>query len=157
MDLWWMILMADVQVNPPPDDVWQWFYTNVSVQGLLNTAGLGLLAVLFARDLILTKAQHERRIADIQKANDLRIADLEKSHAAELRAKDERYEDMLAEKIDRYADMKESRDDYREVAEAYQHRNVALTEGVIESNKAMAVGVRALQALDSVVKEREHE
>lgn len=146
--------VADVQNGQPPDDVWQWFYTNVSVQGLLNTAGLGLLAVLFARDLILTKAQHERRVADIQKANDLRIGDMEKAHIAELKAKDDRYEDMLREKTDRYSEMKDSRDDYREAASEYHTRNVALTEGVIESNKAMSVTARALQSLDAVVKER---
>lgn len=148
-------IVADVQDYPPPDDFWQWFYTNVSIQGILNTAGLGLLAILFARDLILTKAQHERRVADIVKAHDQRVADMERAHAAELKAKDDRYGDMLAERIDRYSEMKESRDDYRDAVSALQTRNVALTDGVVESNKAMAVAAKALQSLDSVMKEEE--
>lgn len=147
-------LLADVQSVPPTEDFWQWFTTNVSVDGLLNTAGLGLLAVLFARDLILTKAQHERRVADITKAHDLRIADMEKAHQAELHAKDQRYEDMLGEKVERYGEMRDSRDDYRATAERYKDRNEALTDGVIESNKAMAVAATALQSLDRVAKER---
>lgn len=147
-------LVADVQTDPPPESFWQWFTANISVDGLLNTAGLGLLAVLFARDLILTKAQHERRVADIVKANDLRFADAERAHAAELHAKDQRYEDMLGEKIERYSEMKDSRDDYRDAAEKYKDRNEALTDGVIESNKAMAVAATALQSLERVAKER---
>lgn len=149
-----LVFLADVQSTDNPGDFWQWFTANVSVDGLLNTAGLGLLAVLFARDLILTKAQHERRVADITKAHDLRIADMEKAHQAELLAKDQRYADMLGEKSERYGEMKESRDDYRNVAERYKDRNEALTDGVVESNKAMAVAAKALQSLDSVARER---
>lgn len=148
-----MILLADV-LTQNPTDFWQWFYTNVSVPGVLNVGGLGLLAVLFARDLILTKAQHERRVADITKAHDLRVADMERAHEAELKAKDDRYEDMLAEKTDRYSEMRESRDDYREASTELQNRNVALTDGVIQSNKAMAVAATALQSLDTVAKEK---
>lgn len=149
----WIALYATAD-NAPPGDFWQWFATNVSVEGVLNTAGLGLLAILFARDLILTKAQHERRVADIVKAQDLRVADMEKSHAAEIAAKDERYNDMLREKSDRYGEMKESRDTYRSGGEELQNRNRELTDAVVDSNKAMAVAATALQSLDRVVRER---
>lgn len=145
--------LAEADVYGNQSDFWQWFYSNVSVQGLLNTAGLGLLALLFARDLILTKAQHERRVADMVKAFDARVADMEKAHASELKAKDDRFADMQAEKAERYSEMKESRDEYREAADELQTRNKALTDGVIESNKAMAVAATALQSLETVVKE----
>src|SRR5687768_1445187 len=146
-------VLTDVLSGSGGGDFWSWFYGNVSIQGLLNTAGLGLLALLFARDLILTKAQHERRVADTVKAYEARIADANVAHAAELKAKDDRYNDMLVERRERYNEMKESRDDYRDAVQEYQARNVALTQGVIESNKAMSVAASALQSLETVVKE----
>jgi hypothetical protein len=149
--VWWHF--ADVLSSGSPTDFWQWFFANVSVQGMLNTAGLGLLALLFARDLILTKAQHERRVADVVKAHDALVANMKEAHAAELRAKDERYADMLSVTSERYSEMKESRDYYREAADELESRNAALTDGVIESNKAMSVAANALQSLENVVKE----
>jgi len=145
---------ADVTVTPPPNDFWSWFYTNVSLDGVFNTLGLGVLAILFARDLILTKAQHERRVADIVKGYDQRIADMERAHAAELSGKDARLEDFKLGAGERYSEMKESRDTYRDGAEELQNRNKDLTDALVDANKAMAVSAKALDALDTVVRER---
>lgn len=145
---------ADVTVTPPPADFWQWFYTNVSLDGVFNTLGLGILAVLFARDLILTKAQHERRVADIVKGYDQRIADMEKAHAAELAGKDARLDDFRLVSAERYSEMKESRNTYRDGADELQNRNKDLTDALVDANKAMAVSARALDSLDTVVRER---
>lgn len=134
-------MLADVS-NNGGTDIWSWLGSNVSLQSIFNTAGLGLLVVLFARDLILTKAQHERRVADMVKA-----------HEAELKAKDDRYTDMMAERRDRYSEMKESRNHYRDAYNEMDTRNIALTSGMVESNKAMSVVAKAFSALDSAVKE----
>jgi hypothetical protein len=134
-----------------PEDLWQWFSENVTVQGSLNIAGLTLLVILFSRDLILTKGQHERRVAD-----------LNTSHAAELKAKDDRYNDvvaekdarladMVAEKDERYREMKESRNYYRDARLNEQSRVREVTEQLVESNKGLQVAARALGALEAAV------
>lgn len=57
-----------------------WFAENVNVNAILNGLGLGALAFLFATDRILTKGQHERRVADLKTAHDRRVADIEKAN-----------------------------------------------------------------------------
>lgn len=149
-------MLASAEVGQPVEqqDFWSWFYTNVSLDGVFNTLGLGILAVLFARDMILTKAQHERRVADIQKANDLRVADMEKAHEAEIAGWRARLEDVRTSDGERYSEMRESRDTYREAAEVSQTRNNELTDALVDANKGMAVSVKVLEALDTVVRER---
>lgn len=46
-------------------NAWEWFSTTASVDSMLTTLGLGALAFLFARDVILTKGQHLRRVQDL--------------------------------------------------------------------------------------------
>jgi hypothetical protein len=73
-------------------DVWQWLSASVPAGAVINGLGLGALAMLFATDRILTKGQHERRVADIQKGHDL----------------------VLIEKAAQHTEMRESRDYYRD-------------------------------------------
>lgn len=63
-------------------DVWTWISTTTSVDSILTTLGLGALAFLFARDLILTRGAHLRRVQDLvafhermQEEKDARIVD----------------------------------------------------------------------------------
>lgn len=123
-------------------DVWSWLYQNISIQGILNITGLSLVVILFSRDLILTKGQHERRVGDIVKSYD-----------AQLQAKDDRYNDMLREKGERYSEMRESRDTYRDGSVALEDRNRELTDAVVDGNKALAVGFQALQSLEVIAQE----
>lgn len=76
----------------------------LTLQDIGQTVGLAALALLFASDRILTKGQHERRIAD-----------LEKAHAA-----------LFAERDNRLSDMTTSRDYYREARNAEAERADAL-------------------------------
>lgn len=62
---------------------WEWISTTTSLDSILTTLGVGTLAFLFARDLILTKGQHIRRILDLQE-----------HHARELAEKNSRIEDL---------------------------------------------------------------
>lgn len=133
-------------VGGDPGDLWSWFYTQVSVQGVLNITGLTLLVILFSRDMILTKGQHERRVADLTKAKDDRYADM-------VREKDSRIEDILRNTGERYTDMRDSRDAYRDTADELENRNRTLTDAVVESNRSLGVAATALQSLDAVAHE----
>lgn len=137
---WFVGLLQATAGDPGDPQFFEWLYANVSVQGTLNIAGLSLLVILFSRDMILTKGQHERRVKDIL-AN----------HDAVLLAKDERYADMMAEKTDRYGEMKESRNFYREGLATEQVKSQVLTEQLVESNKGLQVAARALGALEEAM------
>ena len=100
-------------------NAWEWFTTTASVDSLLTTLGLGTLALLFARDLILTKGQHLRRVQDLVAAHELRIADLLAHHARE-----------LVEKENRIADISESRDGWKEAARLERERADKATAAV---------------------------
>jgi hypothetical protein len=73
-------------------DVFQWLAESLPAGAIVNGLGLGALAILFAGDRILTRGQHERRVADIVKGHDA----------------------VLAEKATQLADMRESRNYYRD-------------------------------------------
>lgn len=64
------------------------------VSGVGNVGGLGALAFLFARDLILTRGQHDRRMADAQRAHEAEVANLKAYHEAIRAADAARYDDM---------------------------------------------------------------
>jgi hypothetical protein len=104
---------------------WEWFTTTADVDSLLTSLGVGVLAILFARDQILTKAQHLRRVED-----------LVKHHTALDVEKDSRIEDMRA-----------SRDAWREAARIERERADRATEGFKEFAASMN---RVLHVLDSL-------
>jgi len=138
---------VDAVINPggsDPTDIWQWFMANVTIQGTVNILGLSLLVILFSRDLILTKGQHERRVADISKNYFDRANEREAAHDEAMLAKDERYADLLT----RYAEMKESRDYYRQSRIQEQDGKDKVVSALIESNKGLHVAARALAAFD---------
>ena len=60
-------------------NVWEWISTTTSVDNVLTTLGLGALAFLFARDLILTKGQHERRTSDLKEHHTAQITEIRAS------------------------------------------------------------------------------
>ncbi len=139
--------VAAATTSDTPTDIWSWFLANVTLQGTVNVAGLALLVVLFSRDLILTRSQHERRVADIVKNYDERSAEREAAHDDAMQAKDDRYADLMA----RYAEMKESRDYYREARLQEPDGKREVVEALIRSNEGLQVAARGLAALDQLV------
>lgn len=105
---------------------WEWITTTTSVEDILTTLGLGGLALLFSQDRIITRGQHLRRTAD-----------LEKFHARE-----------LAEKDARIADIRDSRDAYKEAARVERERADKATDAVGEMAPAMESVLHVLVSLD---------
>lgn len=91
-------------------DFWDWMATNIPASTAINGFGLGVLAILFATDRILTKGQHTRRVADIEKGHTL----------------------VLAEKDRAYSEMRESRDYYRQARIEERDRAETVTEKLAE-------------------------
>jgi demethoxyubiquinone hydroxylase (CLK1/Coq7/Cat5 family) len=65
-------------------DAWETVLSTFSFDKLLSTLGLGVLAFLFAKDMILTKAQHLRRVEDLVAHHTRELVERDK-HEAELR------------------------------------------------------------------------
>lgn len=108
---------------------WEWVTTSTSVDSVFTTLGVGTLAFLFARDLILTRGQHTRRTAD-----------LASHHVRE-----------LAEKDLRIADIRESRNGYKEAARIERDRADRATDSVREIAETTKAVLRVLQSLDLVL------
>jgi hypothetical protein len=94
-----------VSLAATPFDVGSWFAASVPAGALINGLGLGALAFLFARDIILTKGQHLRRVADIQTAHIATIAEKDQRIADLKSAADNRITDLNAAHASRVADL----------------------------------------------------
>lgn len=118
--------------------IWEWVTTEASLDSILNTLGLGALAFLFARDLIITKGQHLRRIQD-----------LVEHHKREQEEKDKRA-----------ADLRESRDGWKEATRIERERADKATASVGEMAGVMEDILHVLQSLDRALPHpegRDHE
>lgn len=93
-------------------DFWQWLSASIPAGAVLNGGGLVFLATLFATDRILTKGQHERRMADLTKAFDKLTEALTASHAASIAEITKHHAAILVEKEARYTELQQSRDTY---------------------------------------------
>lgn len=105
---------------------WEWITSTSSVDSLLTTMGIGVLALLFARDLILTKAQHLRRVEDLTK----------------------HHERELAEKDSRLADLREARDIAQEAARVERARADKAVASVTEIAGTLTQVFHVLESLD---------
>lgn len=92
---------------------WDWFTATAPAGAIIQTLGLGVLAVLFATDRVITKGGHERRVADINAAHEKIVAAAETTHAAAIAELVKHHEELVKVKDGAYAELKESRDYYR--------------------------------------------
>lgn len=107
-------------------DMWQWFTSTASVDSLLTTFGLGTLAILFARDVILTRGQHTRRVQD-----------LAEHHRREREEKDARI-----------AEARESRDGWKEATRIERSRADMATASMDEMSRTVSGILHVLESLD---------
>jgi len=116
---------------------WEWVTSTSSVDSLLTTLGLGVLALLFARDLIITKAQHLRRVQDIVAAHEQRVADLVSFHAS-----------VLQDRDDRIAEIREARDAWKEAENVARGLADKAVDGLTEVNSTLVRILHVLESLD---------
>lgn len=107
-------------------NAWDWVTTTTSVDSIFTTLGLGALAFLFARDLILTRGQHLRRVGDLV----------------------EHHQREIAEKDARIADIRDSRDGYKEAARVERERADKATASVGEMAEVIENMLYVLRSLD---------
>jgi len=107
-------------------NLWDWITSTTSVDSILTTFGLGALAFLFARDLIITKGQHIRRVEDLIK----------------------HHEREMAEKEARIGEMRESRDGWKEAARIERERADRVVAALGEIAETEEHVLHVLQSLD---------
>jgi len=122
-------------------EVWDWFTSATSFDKVLSALGLGVLAFLFARDLVITRGQHLRRVEDLVKQYELRIAELIKHHEREAQEKDRRYGDLVKE-----------RDYWRSAYTVQEERADKATDTLAGSVEVTKAAIQALDALDQAAK-----
>lgn len=98
---------------------------------IVNLTGLSLLVILFATDRVLTKGQHNRRVADIEKA-----------HA-----------ELMAEKDKNYAELKESRDYYRSARIVERDRADRVTDQLADVAELARLSNHLLESLNEAAKD----
>lgn len=98
--------------------VWEWI-TSGSVENAATALGLGVLAILFATDRILTNGQHMRRVADL-------VAYHERERAQLI----------------------ESRDFWRKAAGVQEERAATANAGLVESVHTQTRTLHVLESLD---------
>ncbi len=109
---------------------WDWVL-GIDPNSVINTLGLGALAFLFARDLILTKGQHLRRVADLV------------AH----------HEREMAEKDSRLATVDESRKEWKAAAQAERERADAATATMATVAQSLDGVKYVITALDQSLRE----
>lgn len=119
---------------------WEWFTSTASVDQVVQVLGLGTLAFLFARDLILTKAQHLRRVQDLIDAHNLRVKDLLAHHERE-----------RVEWQARLDEVRQSRDGWKEAEHVQRERANAATATVAEMSSVQVSTLHVLQSLNSAL------
>lgn len=155
---------GSVDGTPPVDAFWGWVGSSIPAGALLNGLGLGVLAVLFARDLILTRGQHSRRVADLERAYQAQIDTLTTANAEVVRIMGDNHKAAIAEltshhaaliavKDAQYADMRERMNYYRDARLVEQERNTKLTDQLAETTEAVKVSAYVLQAIDQAAKD----
>lgn len=123
-------------------DLWEWITTTTSFDNVITALGLGVLAFLFARDLILTRGAHLRRVADLTTNHEKLLAEKDANHARE-----------LAEKDSRLATVDESRREWKEATRLATEQRDKATASLGEMAGAHAGILHVLESLDQAVKE----
>lgn len=131
--------------------LWEQWAAPEAVERLVQLGGLTLLAWLFATGRIITKSQHESRVADLEKYADAEKAANDANHEREMRRASEHYTELAAEKDRRFEGMKESRDMWKQAAEFQTQRADAATEQLLEVNEVAGLALQAIQGLDKAV------
>lgn len=124
-------------VNSIPPNLWEWFASTASVSDLVTALGLGTLAILFSSDRIITKGQHERRVADLQK-----------HHERELTEKDAAHERERVAWASRNEDLKETMEGYKVATREERARADRATEALTRVADALNVNAHVLQAIE---------
>lgn len=123
-------------------DLWTWITTTTSLNDLFATLGLGSLAALFAMDLILTKRQHERRMADVKDFYEKRIMDITAHH-----------QEVAARQDEHYGELKEAHEILQEAYKEEQDRADKALSSAAESVEVVKTTNKFLQAFDETAKE----
>jgi septal ring factor EnvC (AmiA/AmiB activator) len=137
-------------LQAPGFDFWAWLTASVPAGAVLNGGGLLALAVLFARDLIITRGQHDRRMADREQAHTRELEGRDREMAAVLAAHDRElaslrashdtrtgelrqfHLDLLAQRDERYRVLEESRNGWRDQAVKREAQIAELTDRMAE-------------------------
>lgn len=131
---------------------WDQWLTPQTIDRFAQLGGLTFLAVLFARGAIITRSQHESRVADLEKYADAEKTASDANHQRELQQMAQHHLETMSEKDKRFDGMKESRDAWRETAQVQTGRADRATDQLLEMNELTGLAIQQLQALEQAAR-----
>lgn len=141
--------LADVATDPSLAEQW---LSPATLDRIVQLGGLTLLAILFARGAIITRGQHESRVADLVKYADAEKTASDANHDRELKQMATHHLEMKAEMDRRFDGMKESRDSWRDVARQQTTRADQATTQLLEANELAGLAIQQMEAVETAAR-----
>lgn len=148
------LLTALAAVTTAADDAawWHQWLLPSTLDRVMQLGGLTLLAILFARGSILTKGQHDQRIADLKDYSAAERAAEDERHKREIQQMASHHLEMMSEKDVRFDGMKESRDVWRESSRHHEARADMATTQLLEANELAGLAIQQMEAVETAAR-----
>lgn len=133
--------------------LYEWFISTTPAGAVISGIGVGAFIVAILTDRLLTKGQHERRVADIIVARDKIVTNLKEAHAAAIAELVKHHTELAGVQDAAYAELKQSRDYYREARLEERERADKVTDQLAEVAELAKLTTHLLGSLDEVAKD----
>lgn len=143
------MVVTDATTDP---SLWQQWLSPATLDRVVQLGGLTLLAILFARGAILTKGQHEQRIADLKDYAAAERTAEDERHRREIQQMASHHLEMMSEKDVRFDGMKESRDVWRESSKHHEARADMATTQLLEANELAGLAIQQMEAVETAAR-----
>lgn len=147
-----LVMIAAEATTTTDPTLWEQWASPATLDRMLQLGGLTLLAVLFARGAIITRGQHEQRVADLTKYHDAAVKAQEERHTRELQQAAGHHLEMMSEKDRRFDGMKESRDAWRQTSQNQTQRADHATEQLLEANELAGLAIQQMEAMEAAAR-----
>lgn len=135
------------------DGIWQYLSASVPAGAVLNGLGLGTLALLFARDLILTRGQHLRRSEEQKAAHADIVRIMGDTHRASIAELVTHHTALDAVKDERYAEMRDRMAYYRDARLEEKARADKVTDQLVEFAELAKLNTHVLKSIDEAARD----
>jgi hypothetical protein len=134
-------------------NVWDWFTSTTPAGAVVSGVGVAAFVMAILTDRLMTKGQHDRRVADIIIARDKIVTALEAAHAAAIAELVRHHDNLAAVKELAYNELKASRDYYRQARLEERDRADKVTDQLAEVAELAKLTTHLLSSLDEVAKD----
>lgn len=132
---------------------WEWFTSTTPAGAVVSGVGVTVFVMAILSDRLLTKGQHDRRVADLLAARDKIIGNLKEAHAGAIAEIVKHHDKLIGVKDVAYSELKDSRDYYRVARLEERDRADKVTDQLAEVAELARLTNHLLGSLDEVAKD----